>query len=558
MSYPYVEYEGYKFSLIEPFTVNDMLIVDIDINVNNEVADIMDQNTMVMRYNRNYESYMVLKLHTGGRLCFRLNSNCFNSDNAIIIRDIIQEYMSMTANINPYILRECQYILRNARYILTYLLSDIQRQCEHLRNGYNLSSYDNELMRQGRPRFTSEYSWGTINSSDLISVTSNVNDFRYDTIGTIGQLKKDRIIHYYAYIPEYKKHYLSGEDETTTLLLGAEIEVDCGGESEEHAKKVLEIMNGKETWNSEENIYCVHDGSLTEKSLDSLYKKVTGMEFPTQPASLAYHKTLPYKEMFKYLDENGYKAHDTKTCGLHIHINRSFFGENELECIGKLMYIIEKFNDEFSIIGRRSCQYARMLGYNGEKCKELYQKGSRFRDKYNAINLLHTDTIEIRAFKGTLKYSTFMNTLEFVSDLAHFVKNHTEEEVENMNWSDLYNTFSDDLKKYYDERKKIESEKKKEEKYKQENVERREITFSCENAIWDANLLRSMIGVDSDIYNVYFSESEEPKEKKLKRLKKQLKTEQKYMTKQELKRQIQELQKEIKQEKKRKKQNTSN
>lgn len=263
----------------------------------------------------------------------------------------------------------------------------------------------------------------------------------------------------------------------TTLLLGAEIEVDNGGkDNEEVAKKCLKIMNGD--INSEKNIYCVHDGSLPD-----------GFELPTMPGTLAYHKTLPYKKLFEYLDSKGYKSHDTTTCGLHIHINRSYFeGQDESEYAGKLIYITEKFNDEFSILARRNCKYARFVGYSNEKCKEIYNK-SQNNDllyiqskKYKAVNLQHKDTIELRSFKGTLKYTTFINTLEFVSCLAAFVKNHSEEEVENMEWSDLYNTFSDELKEYYDERKKYELEKVK--KNKCENTQ---ISYVVNNMVSASN-----------------------------------------------------------------------
>ena len=199
--------------------------------------------------------------------------------------------------------------------------------------------------------------------------------------------------------------------------------------------------------------------------------------------------------------------------------------------------------------------------------------------------MLHADTIEIRAFKGTLKYSTFINTLEFVSDLANFVKNHSEDEVENMQWSELYNTFSDDLKEYYDGRAKIEAEKVnnktdncRNHEYLGRPFQNRVGNLSANNSMTNMNLFRESFQSVSQAFDntcasldsannamqslliqwqsLNDSLSPTPKEVELKNLKKQLKTEQNYMAKISLNRKINKLQKEIKKEKKRNNQST--
>lgn len=589
MSYPHIIYQGYKLSLIEPFTVDDKLIIDIN----------MIQFPNLHYDNRNYYS-VKLKLDTMEYIMFELHN--FDENDREINQETERIYLNYLNNIsdNRYVIEECRHMLSysDSSSIISHLLCDIRRQCSQCRT-YGIQGFYNELTRQDRCNVNHNHScitgYGTINTSYITSHYTNALSIDWsaatDYLGNYyhTETNKPKIIHTNSYIPTYKRHYVSGENKDTTLLFGAEIEVDKGGKSEEHAKKVLQIMNGEDTWDSEENIYCVHDGSLTN-----------GLEFPTQPGSLEWHKTLPYKEMFEYLDNNGYKAHDTTTCGLHIHINRSFFGEQEKECIGKLMYIVEKFCDEFSIFGRRDCRYARLFGYNGEKCKELYDRCTKIRDKYKAINLLHKDTIEIRSFKGTLKYSTFINTLEFVSDLALYVKNHTEEEVENMEWSDLYNTFSDELKTYYDERKKIESEKKKTEKKElrtfnieeaQEYYDRlaTQLPSFCTSALMPiSEYYESFIDTptltthtDNDVsyndrtYTLCFNgvncncsfstngllssislqseRTEETNENKLKRLKNRLKTSDNYIEKKVLRQEINEVQKKIKQEKRKEK-----
>ena len=589
MNYPYIEYWGYKFSLIEPYTIDDKLIVDIKIESNRRFS-INHPYTF-------HEITFKVRVHTGEYFSFVECENEYNSEYANeIVKRKLEEFVNYS---NQRVRNESRLILLACHHntLIEHLMYDVKKQCDRINRDYNyLSIYNTELRKQDRPLLNTNLDFSISNIERVTAHDMHGNEiysFNPSPSSYLPSWMIEDTIHNYNYRPSYKKHGMPDENITpTTLLLGAEIEVDNGGKSKEHAKRVLEIMNGKDTWRTEENIFCVRDGSLKN-----------GLEFPTQPGTLKWHKSLPYKEMFDYLDKNGYKAHDTTTCGLHVHINRSFFENKESECIGKLIYIVEKFNDEFSILGRRSCRHAKFFGYNGEKCKELYAKGYQTRDKYNAINLLHENTIEIRAFKGTLKYSTFINTLEFVSDLAWYVKNHTEEEIENMSWVDLYKTFSDELKQYYDEREKIESEKKKEKTAKGIILSGVEGTcveeYTCETYLdGDGRIrnrsynrgLRASTMIYDDIYvnasimsrecmeNVinqfnairigYYdatplifvssNESEETNEKKLKRLKKQLKTEQNYIAKKELNKQINKLQKEIKQEKKRKKQNTNN
>lgn len=53
-------------------------------------------------------------------------------------------------------------------------------------------------------------------------------------------------------------------------------------------------------------------------------------------------------------------------------------------------------------------------------------------------------------FKSTLKYETFILTLEFVKDIIDYAKSVDIEEIELAKWSDLMNCFSSELRKYYE------------------------------------------------------------------------------------------------------------
>lgn len=278
----------------------------------------------------------------------------------------------------------------------------------------------------------------------------------YTTSNEIPQSEK-KYIHSFNYKPEYIPHYMENENPDTTLLLGAEIEV-AGNHpetdkriKEDTVKKCIQIINGSDS--DEENlIYSTHDGTVQ-------------IEFDTMPCSLGFHKNkMNYKEMFEYLDSVGYKGHDCDCAGLHIHADRKYLGRTKFQqdlVIAKILYIIEKFNDDLCIIARRNNGYS---VFCGDKCTSdtavtLYGK---YRDtgKKAALNLQHPNTIEFRMFRSTLKYETLLLTLELVQDIINFSKNISFEELEDMSWNNLMDTFSDELKEYYISRRNKEFEKK--------------------------------------------------------------------------------------------------
>lgn len=56
-------------------------------------------------------------------------------------------------------------------------------------------------------------------------------------------------------------------------------------------------------------------------------------------------------------------------------------------------------------------------------------------DKYLAVNCRHGATIELRFFRGTLKYSTFVASLQLADNLARIVRDH--EDIESLTWDDV-------------------------------------------------------------------------------------------------------------------------
>lgn len=250
----------------------------------------------------------------------------------------------------------------------------------------------------------------------------------------------------YNYVPNFNYHKVSDEEE---LYLGIELEIDNGGEKDDNAKMVIDFLGNQ-------NVYCKHDGSLAQ-----------GFEIVTHPCTYDYHLGLAYEDLFKKLSNLGYRSHDVSTCGMHIHFNRNYFGKDKLTQdlnISKLLYVFEKFWSKVVIIARRdSNHYARRYYLNKDETPlDIYAK-SKNSDKYGAINLQHKDTVEIRIFKGTLNYNTYISTIEFVDTIVKIIKNIDIYNIQYLTWENISAQFSDGLNAYIKEREEAKKKEKQDE-----------------------------------------------------------------------------------------------
>lgn len=230
--------------------------------------------------------------------------------------------------------------------------------------------------------------------------------------------------------------FYGGEDNGKNLFEGMELEIDDGNDREECAGEIREIFN--------DFITCENDGSLNN-----------GFENITQPATLNYHISIEekYERLRDTARKYGFSSHNAGTCGLHIHINRSFFGSKEETATAKILYMVEKFWDELVKFSRRSYsqldQWAKK--YNSdEKPIDIVKKfkNGRSYDRYCAVNLTNKNTIEFRLFRGTLNVNTILATLSLVDTICRFAKKKTNKELQNMKWEELL--VNDYLKNYWE------------------------------------------------------------------------------------------------------------
>lgn len=252
----------------------------------------------------------------------------------------------------------------------------------------------------------------------------------------------------YSYKPLPKFKFTEDEaDEEYKLFLGIELEVDDGGNRNSIAREVKEILPF---------VYCKNDGSLKD-----------GFEIVTHPCTLKYHIQQPYNEAFQYLIEEGYRSGDTRTCGLHIHINRDFFGRstvNQEYGEAKLLYLMEKYWQKMVIFSRRPQDelddWARRAeDYDPEDSMLENLHKAKGKGRYFALNFENERTIEFRLFKGTLNLRTFFATLQLVDVFTKYAKNHIPEELQESNWEDIFKgCLYPELKGYLFNRKLLKEE----------------------------------------------------------------------------------------------------
>ena len=161
--------------------------------------------------------------------------------------------------------------------------------------------------------------------------------------------------------------------------------------------------------------------------------------------TLNYHETdMPWRKVLEKAVSLDYRSHQTSTCGLHIHVNRSAFGTNtdkREEVIGRMVYFVEAHWNELLKFSRRTeaniRRWASRYGIS-DTARSTYDKAKRSDiGRYVCVNLQNYNTVEFRIFRGTLKYDTFIATVQLVHEICTQAIKKSDKEFDSMSWSDF-------------------------------------------------------------------------------------------------------------------------
>lgn len=219
----------------------------------------------------------------------------------------------------------------------------------------------------------------------------------YKDSGYIQEYHPDIDLHFYGNGPKF---------------LGCEYEVQGGGCNSNIAESIFGDYR---------EFYCSRDGSLEE-----------GFEAITHPCSPSHMLSIDWEEITKRLGRNDYD--DTEGAGFHIHISREHFKSQSH--IGKLIRFFSDNYQELVNFGNRTWdtanKWAEPTDYDeDDKFIDIYSNAKG--ERYSAVNVWPSETVEIRLFGCTYRPEVIRSYIQFVdiiTDLSNgFYRDMTFENV---------------------------------------------------------------------------------------------------------------------------------
>ena len=353
----------------------------------------------------NWKEYKdeLVELYNG---CYSTLDNCVDVEGYYYHSDIDSDMYVFDELTNDYILEE------NAILVSGY--NNGQYEYYTHRNFVNDCCHD--IYRYQRSYVDSNYMDYNSLALDVNGNVGHLDDLYYwDSDGeyhTYAEEEENQLIQSYSYRPVTSFKYLSSELQSNSEIpfLGIELEVE---------NKLDKIKNDSMAQLIDSShLYFKTDGSLSN-----------GFEIVTHPLSFNWiqENANKFESMLTDLKSNGFNSYDSNTCGMHIHISKKSFGTWQL-------YRFMKFfaeNKEFivSISQRKIDQLKKWANIEDNGNDELIYKAKKKdgnSSRYCAINLQNHSTIEVRIFRGTLNYCSFMKNIEFVNALFCYTNESNE------------------------------------------------------------------------------------------------------------------------------------
>jgi len=163
------------------------------------------------------------------------------------------------------------------------------------------------------------------------------------------------------------------------------------------------------------SLFYGHDSSLH-----------AGIELKSEPRALSTHQRYPWRQILELLSWLGWKSHDIRTCGLHVHVNRDALSTPGWKRVAKFVY---SFPRELQRLARRhSRSYACFISFgdlifNSDIDCRISLAVDNPDTRYRPINFTGSRTVEFRLWRGTLNYDTFMARIELTHAIVKFADN---------------------------------------------------------------------------------------------------------------------------------------
>lgn len=227
------------------------------------------------------------------------------------------------------------------------------------------------------------------------------------------------LIHDYSYRPS-PVFFVMRDGSVRRLLRPEPAKSFTGFELEMEASVGCSVADGAQVATDlyGDSVYLKYDGSLD-----------SGFEMVSHPMGLDYLNDSFNWDGVRELAQMGMRSAKTSTCGLHVHINKSFFRGHET-VFYRFMAMFYRNPDMWRrLAGRSDSGYAkwdianespRMLAYAKSLGVNPYDRAVNH-DRYVAVNMQPSNTIELRFFKGTLRPETLKARVTGIHAVAQFV-----------------------------------------------------------------------------------------------------------------------------------------
>ena len=257
------------------------------------------------------------------------------------------------------------------------------------------------------------------------------------------ELRPNRIRDYHDF-PSLLFDGMDYEPQRGRRYYGVELEIDRGTDRAELAEELYRLGDKERLFHLE------RDGSLSD----------AGIEIITQP--FADPQTLPWEQICELATSYGYTSHDAGTCGLHVHVSRDAFGDNDSQLLMELK-LTEFCHVHVAYIERiarrregRWATYDRVSkGKDETETLDRYKHTRSGKSRYTCVNVTKRGTIEFRPFKGSLVPATIRATLDFVACVCDYCSVATLEEVSSSSFSDVLNHYGTDRLRAYARQRNI-------------------------------------------------------------------------------------------------------
>ena len=200
-------------------------------------------------------------------------------------------------------------------------------------------------------------------------------------------------------------------EKNVPIKFGIELEVGCDrGYGRSDCAAVMAEAIDKSGTNIEQYAIFKEDGSLS--SCD-------GFEIVTRPDCPSVHKRIWDVTLSDPLVTKHMSSFNNGKCGIHIHVSRAPLTEL---WIGRLLVLVNSPSNRpmiHKIAGRGANDYTR---YYDKKLSDGKGQGI---ERYEALNIGGSETIEFRVFRGTLNHDSFLKNIEFVEAALEFTRPHT-------------------------------------------------------------------------------------------------------------------------------------